>query len=106
MPRRALRKLDPSLDLSRHYYDFEAMPRPWDARTTFGRVAPLEVEVGSGKGLFLANAAAQRPDHDFLGTELSLKYARYIGGRLAQCDLTNAVVVHGNALRVFSELLT
>jgi tRNA (guanine-N7-)-methyltransferase len=105
MPRRALRKLDPSLDLSRHYKEFEELPRPWDAHALFGRDAPLEVEVGSGKGLFLANAAARNPAHDFLGIELALKYARYIGGRLAQRDLTNAVIVHGNALRVFHELL-
>ena len=105
MPRRALRKLDASLDLSRHYKEFEQLPRPWDAHALFGRDAPLEVEVGSGKGLFLANAAARNPAHNYLGIELSLKYAHYIGGRLAQRDLPNAVIVHGNAWRVFRELL-
>jgi tRNA (guanine-N7-)-methyltransferase len=105
MPRRALRKLDPSLDLTRHYKEFEELPRPWDAHVLFGRHAPLEVEVGSGKGLFLVNAAARNPGHNFLGIELALKYARYIGGRLAQRDLPNAVIVHGNAMRVFRELL-
>jgi tRNA (guanine-N7-)-methyltransferase len=103
MPRRALRKLDPLLDLSRHYYELEALPRPWDARAIFGRDAPLEVEVGSGKGMFLTSAAARIPDHDFLGIELALRYARYTAGRLANCGLINAAVVHGNALRVFSE---
>jgi tRNA (guanine-N7-)-methyltransferase len=105
MPRRALRKLDPSLDLSRHYKEFEQLPRPWNALALFERDAPLEVEVGSGKGLFLSTAASRQPEHNFLGIELALKYARYIGGRLAQRNLPNAVAVHGNASRVFHELL-
>ena len=105
MPRRALRKLDPSLDLSRHYKEFEQLPRPWDARALFNRDAPLEIEVGSGKGLFLATAAARNPEHNFVGIELALKYARYIGGRLAQRKLPNAVIVHADALRLFRELL-
>ena len=105
MPRRALRKLDPALDLSRNYKEFEDLPQPWDAHALFGRAAPLEVEVGSGKGLFLANAAARNPEHNFLGIELALKYARYIGGRLAQRDLPNAVIVQDNGLRIFREIL-
>jgi tRNA (guanine-N7-)-methyltransferase len=105
MPRRALRKLDPGLDLSRHYKEFEDLPRPWDAAGLFGRHAPLEVEVGSGKGLFLTSAAAQTPDHDFLGIELALRYARHVAGRLAQQDLPNAIAVHGNAQQVFREIL-
>ena len=53
MPRRALRKIDTSLDLARHLKRWDDLPRPWKAAALFGREAPLEVEVGSGKGLFL-----------------------------------------------------
>jgi tRNA (guanine-N7-)-methyltransferase len=105
MPRRALRKLDPGLDLSRHYKECDYLPRPWDAGALFGRTAPLEVEVGSGKGLFLASAAARSPEHDFLGIELALRYARHVAGRLLQQGVPNAIAVHGNALRVFREIL-
>ena len=105
MPRRALRKLDPGLDLSRHYKEFEDLPRPWDAGALFRRQAPLEVEVGSGKGLFLASAAARSPEHDFLGIELSLRYAKFTAGKLAQRNLSNSLIVHGNALQVFREIL-
>jgi tRNA (guanine-N7-)-methyltransferase len=35
----------------------------------FGRTAPLEVEIGSGKGRFLIAAASACPEHDFLGVE-------------------------------------
>ena len=37
--RRALRKIDPSLDLSRHLLEFEQLPRPWSAEAIFGRIA-------------------------------------------------------------------
>ena len=105
MPRRALRKIDPALDLSRHLKLPDELPRPWDAAQLFGRVAPLEVEVGSGKGLFLQAAAASNPAHDFLGIEIATKYARFAAARLARRELTNAVMVHGDAQPIFADLL-
>ena len=105
MARRPLRKLDPALDLARHYREFEELPRPWDTGRLFGREAPLEVEVGSGKGMFLVGAAATHANRNFMGIERALKYARYTAARIAKRGLENAVVVHGDALRVFKELL-
>ncbi len=105
MGRRALRKIDPSLDLSEHLKTFDELPSPWDAEALFGRSAPLEVEVGPGKGLFLRTAAAERPEVDFLGIEISAKYARFAAAVLAQRQLGNAKVVATDALRVFGELL-
>lgn len=105
MGRRALRKIDPALDLSRHLKTWDELPRPWAADQLFGRDAPLEVEVGSGKGLFLQSAAAAAPDHNFLGIEIAIKYARFAAARLVKRELTNAVVVHGDAQRLFGELL-
>jgi tRNA (guanine-N7-)-methyltransferase len=105
MGRRALRKIDPAADLSRHLKSWDELPRPWDATNLFGREAPLEVEVGSGKGLFLQSAAAAVPEHDFLGVEIAHKYARFAAARLAKGALTNAVVLDGDAQRLFAELL-
>ncbi len=105
MPRRALRKIDPSLNLTGVLYGLEELARPFDPAVLFGRRAPLEVEVGSGKGLFLRSAAAQRPDTDFLGLEVAAKYAQFSAAGLVKLGLRNAVVVHGDALRMFRELL-
>jgi tRNA (guanine-N7-)-methyltransferase len=105
MGRRALRKIDPSIDLSGHLKLFEQLPRPWDAAALFGRAAPLEVEVGSGKGLFLRNAAADRPEVAFLGVEIARKYAHFAAAGLAKAGLRNALVVHGDAVRLFHDLL-
>lgn len=105
MGRRALRKLDPALDLSAHFLKLDELPKPFDPGSMFGRLAPLEVEVGCGKGLFLAGAAATYPEHDFLGIELAARYARFAASRLAKRDLKNARMVHGDARRLFAELL-
>jgi len=105
MGRRALRQIDPTLDLSGHFKTFGELPSPWDAEELFGRTAALEVEVGSGKGLFLRTAATEQPDVDFLGIEVSQKYARFAAAAAAKRGLGNVVVVAGDALRVFDELL-
>ncbi len=105
MGRRALRKIDPALDLSEHFYELDQLLQPWDALGLFGRAAPLEVEVGSGKGLFLETAALDTPQHDFLGIEVSRKYARFTAARLARHGLANARAVHGDGLRLFREIL-
>jgi tRNA (guanine-N7-)-methyltransferase len=105
MPRRALRKIDPGLDLSRCLKLPAELPRPWDTTNLFGRMAPLEVEVGSGKGLFMASAAASNAAHDFLGIEIATKYARFAAARIARNELTNAVMVHGDAQPIFTDLL-
>jgi tRNA (guanine-N7-)-methyltransferase len=101
MPRRALRKLDPALDISRHYLEAAGLPVAFDKTAVFGRAAPLEVEVGTGKGLFLAAASQAAPAHDFIGIEISCKYARYAAARLARQGAANALVIGGDALPLF-----
>jgi tRNA (guanine-N7-)-methyltransferase len=59
----------------------------------------MELEVGSGKGLFLSRAAEALPQHNFIGIELARKYAAYCAARLARRHLTNAAVIHGDASR-------
>lgn len=103
MPRRPPRKLDPALDLSRNFRHAEELPVPFDPLPLFGRDGEWEVEVGSGKGLFLANATVQNPQRDFLGIEVAHKFALSAAGRLAKAGVTNGVVVSGDALKLFRE---
>ncbi len=106
MGRRALRRIDPALDLSRHLLTLEALAQPLDRRALFGRAAPLEIEVGSGKGLFLSAAASGDADADFLGIEIMGKYARFVAARLATRELSNARIIHGNAEPLLGMWLT
>jgi len=105
MGRRALRAINPALDLGPYLSTFDELPRPWDAAALFGRQAPLAVEVGSGKGLFLEGAASAEPNVNFLGSEIAAKYARFAAARLARRGLRNGHVLSGDAMRLFDELL-
>jgi len=106
MGRRALKAVDPSLDLSEFLYSLDEVPAPLVAQDFFGREAPLEVEVGSGKGLFMQTASALHPERNFLGIEMARKYARHAAGRLAKRELTNGKMISGDGLRLFRECLT
>jgi tRNA (guanine-N7-)-methyltransferase len=106
MSRRVLRKIDPALDLRSFLFELESMPEEtFSIESFFGRAAPFEIEVGSGKGLFMQTVAERRPDHDFLGIEMARKYARYSAARLARHDLTNGKMICGDGLRFFRERL-
>jgi tRNA (guanine-N7-)-methyltransferase len=104
MGRRALPKIDPGVNLSRHFLDVDKLcESPWDSALLFGRSAPLEVEVGSGKGLFLQTASQATPERDFLGIELAYRYAQFAAYRLAKRDTPNARMAQGDALKLFRE---
>lgn len=104
MGRRALRK-KPDVDLSEHLRKLEEIPHPWSAEALFRRQAPLEIEVGSGKGLFLVRAAPADPSRDFLGIEIDQKYAAHAAARLAGAGIHNARVLNADAQRFFAEWL-
>ncbi|HYB54091.1 MAG TPA: tRNA (guanosine(46)-N7)-methyltransferase TrmB [Thermoanaerobaculia bacterium] len=72
---------------------------PFDAAKVFGRVAPLEIEIGSGKARFLIESARRNPAGNFLGLELALAYYRICRDRLARADLPNARIVRADGRR-------
>jgi tRNA (guanine-N7-)-methyltransferase len=97
----------PTIDVSAHLVEplqqFDAAPIQW--AELFGNENPIEIEIGSGKGLFLVNAAMANPGRNFLGVELSRKYARLAAARLARCQLSNAKVWRGDAGVVMARLV-
>jgi len=105
MGRRALPRIDPGLDLTGWLIAEESLPTPVSGQVLFGRSAPLQIEVGSGKGLFLTRATAATPAHDFLGIEIAAKYARFAAARLARRRGTNGKVIHGDGVRIFHDRL-
>ena len=107
MPRRALRKPKVPQDLSCLHTLTDLSP-PFTVCRLFDRIdqkVPLELEIGSGKGLFLRNAAAANPGHDFVGIEVAPNYAAYSAHRLAVQGLTNARMICGDAARFLAEFV-
>jgi tRNA (guanine-N7-)-methyltransferase len=80
-----------------------APPIVW--RDLFGNRNPVEVEVGFGKGLYLVNAGATRPDTNFFGVEIVRKYQLYAATRLAQRHLTNVRVACADGRLVLRDLV-
>ncbi len=76
--------------------------RPFLPQAIYRRSAPLEVEIGSGKGRFLIEAARASPAHDFLGIERSLSYYRLCRRRVERAGLPNARMIRADA-RLFVE---
>ena len=105
MARRSVKSIDPNADLSAVFKLPEELPKPWDAEKLFGRSAPIELEIGSGKGMFINNAAGQFSQRNFIGIEISVKYARFSAARLIRQNRTNAVMVCGDAALVLRETI-
>ena len=73
------------------------LSRKIDFTVIFGRVAPVHIEIGSGKGTFLVNQAKSQPQINFLGIEWANKYYRYAVDRLGRWELTNVKIVRTEA---------
>lgn len=87
----------PSLDLSPYTVDLTGREPPVSWPGLFGNDHPVELEVGSGKGLFLVNAGIRTPAHNFLGVEMSRKYAHAAARRVARRALAHVKVLPGDA---------
>jgi tRNA (guanine-N7-)-methyltransferase len=60
-----------------------------DFSAVFGRVAPIEMEIGVGKGSFLLAAAAAQGHRNWFGLEIEPEYAEIVRLRAARAGLSN-----------------
>jgi tRNA (guanine-N7-)-methyltransferase len=84
----------PALNLYPHFQTMDDLPEPplnWSV--LFPEHKPVELEVGSGRGLFLVNAGLTCPEHNFCGIEYDMKEARRAARRLARRSMTNARMI-------------
>ena len=75
----------------------EIIQKTLDFNIIFSRPAPVEVEVGSGKGTFLVSQAAAHPETNFLGIEYTNKVYRYAVDRIGRHGLTNVRIIRTEA---------
>jgi tRNA (guanine-N7-)-methyltransferase len=90
----------PQIERSPVILDPPAAPGQVAWPAIFGNDHPVELEIGSGKGLFLANAARARPEHNFLGIELARKYAARAVERIEKLQIGNVRILTADA-RIF-----
>ena len=72
----------------------------------FGNANPVEIEVGTGKGLFLLHAATARPDTNFLGIEIVRKYQLYAATRYAIRNMPNVKTACADAKVVLHDFVS
>ena len=63
----------------------------------FGASQPVEIDVGSGRGLFLHTASGANPGTNYLGVEIDFKEGRRAAQRLKRGKRSNARVIGGDA---------
>jgi tRNA (guanine-N7-)-methyltransferase len=71
--------------------DRVGIPLSWPE--IFGREAPTDVEIGSGKGKFLNELAILRPERNIVAVERSAKYYRLCCDRAARRGLENVRLI-------------
>jgi tRNA (guanine-N7-)-methyltransferase len=85
-------------DLAPYFFTLRDVPQaPLDFAAVFGNEHPLEVEVGTGRGLFLVNAGTTHPATNFLGIEYDFKEARRAARRLQKRELANVRILGADA---------
>lgn len=76
-----------------------------DPAEIFGREAPLTVEIGSGQGHVIVNAARENPDRDFLAIEVFQAGLARTMLRAEWADVANLRLVEANAPELLERVL-
>lgn len=75
-----------------------------DLFALFGRIAPLEVEIGFGKGQFLLQRAAAAPNVNLFGLEIRPFLVEGVLEKAKATGLTNVAALHCNANTALTSL--
>ena len=75
-----------------------------DWERDFGRKAPLELEIGPGRGAFALDHAALHPELDLVLLETRRSDCELIRARAAKRGLRNLMVLHGDARLLVARL--
>ena len=99
-PVREHHRPEPPRDLYPWFRTQQDVDREHDGRldwpVLFGNDHPVELDIGSGRGLFLFNASTSHPETNYLGIEIDYKEGRRAAKRLQKRSLRNARVLGGD----------
>lgn len=77
----------------------------FDHSLTFGRTAPLVLEIGFGMGDALIESAVEHPDHDFIGIEVHRPGVGAVLTQLTTLDLKNVRLYSDDAIDVLKKAI-
>ena len=80
-------------------------PAVLDYRATFGRQAPVVLEIGFGMGQATAEIARQMPGTDFIGVEVHPPGVGALLRRIGELGLTNVRIVQHDAVEVLAQMI-
>jgi tRNA (guanine-N7-)-methyltransferase len=80
-------------------------PRPLDLAATFGRQAPVVLEIGFGMGDATAAIAAARPEVDFIGAEVHEAGVGALLRHIGERGLGNLRIVRHDAVEVLRQMI-
>ncbi|PID46744.1 MAG: tRNA (guanosine(46)-N7)-methyltransferase TrmB [Proteobacteria bacterium] len=72
---------------------------------TFGREAPVTLEIGFGNGDSLAQMAAAAPERDFIGIEVHRPGVGHVLHLVGEHELSNVRVVNHDAVEVMNRMI-
>jgi tRNA (guanine-N7-)-methyltransferase len=93
------------VDLKPWFLTLDDIDGPFNWPEFFGNSNPVELEVGTGRGLFLLNASQAHPERNYLGIELDYKHGRYAAGRYQRRNLPNVRLLGGDARVAITKFL-
>jgi len=96
---------NPPEDLKPYFLTLNDLGGPLDWREFFDNAHPVEIDVGSGRGLFLVNAAVAQPEVNYLGIEIDYREGRRGARRLKKRKLLNARVLGGDVQTAFKKFV-
>lgn len=88
-----------------HITRLEAIERPESLPQLFPKPAPLEVDIGCGRGRFLLARASREPGFNFLGIDRVLLRLRKLDKRAEAAGVKNIRLVLGDAAQLIREKL-
>lgn len=95
----------PRADLKPWFLTLDDLVGPIDSGQLFDEGRPIEIDVGSGRGLFLVNAAESNPETNYLGIEIDYREGRRAARRLQKREMSNARVLGGDVARAFDRFV-
>lgn len=84
-------------------YGIEPLAQPLDLAQTFGRTAPVVLEIGFGNGEHLLARAQNEPQHDFIGVEVHRPGVGRVLHHVERLGLSNLRVAAHDAVELLQQ---